>query len=31
MVCGPEDAILDFQRSRMDCLVLGNLLTERET
>jgi carbamoyltransferase len=31
MVCGPEDAILDFQRSRMDCLVLGNLLTERES
>ena len=29
IVCTPEDAISTFQRSRMDALVLGNLVVER--
>ena len=29
IVCSPEDAVSTFQRSRMDCLVLGNLVVER--
>ena len=29
IVCSPEDAVSTFQRSRMDALVLGNLVVER--
>ena len=29
MACSPEDAVSCFQRSRMDCLVLGNCVAER--
>ena len=29
IVCTPEDAIDFFQRSKMDCLVLGNYVIER--
>ena len=30
IVCTPEDAISCFQRSQMDCLVLGNYVIEKE-
>lgn len=30
IVCCPEDAISCFQRSQMDCLVLGNYVVERK-
>ncbi|TAM38514.1 hypothetical protein EPN54_04180, partial [bacterium] len=29
IVCGPEDAVNSFESSRMDCLVLENLVVER--
>jgi len=30
MVCSPDDAIVCFKRSRMDCLVLGDYIVERQ-
>ena len=29
IVCTPEDAISCFKRSQMDCLVLGNYVSEK--
>jgi carbamoyltransferase len=31
IVCGPEDAISCFQRSRMDILAIGNCVAEKES
>ena len=30
IVCSPEDAISSFENSQMDCLVMENLVVERE-